>query len=169
MLTRVQKEEQVAVFSEKFGRAICVYVADFRGVGVDSVNLLRREIHKGGDHEYRVAKNAGSGVAGIIEHFNGPTAVAISYDDPAGLAKIVSGFAKENEDFEIKAGVLDGNVIGTDEIATLATLPSLDALRGQIIGLLLATASKLARLLMEPGAQLARLADARGGQEEASG
>ncbi len=176
MLTRVQKEEQVAVFSEKFGRAICVYVADFRGVGVDSVNLLRREIHKGGDHEYRVAKNSvlkraaeGSGVAGIIEHFNGPTAVAISYDDPAGLAKIVSGFAKENEDFEIKAGVLDGNVIGTDEIATLATLPSLDALRGQIIGLLLAPASKLARLLMEPGAQLARLADARGGQEDASG
>ena len=111
----------------------------------------------------------GSGGAGIIEHFNGPTAVAISYDDPAGLAKIVSGFAKENEDFEIKAGVLDGNVIGTDEIATLATLPSLDALRGQIIGLLLAPASKLARLLMEPGAQLARLADARGGQEDASG
>ena len=153
-----------------------MYVADFRGVGVDSVNLLRREIHKGGDHEYRVAKNSvlkraaeGSGVAGIIEHFNGPTAVAISYDDPAGLAKIVSGFAKENEDFEIKAGVLDGNVIGTDEIATLATLPSLDALRGQIIGLLLAPASKLARLLMEPGAQLARLADARGGQEDASG
>ena len=51
MLTRVQKEEQVAVFSEKFGRAVCVYVADYRGVGVDSVNLLRREIRKGGDHE----------------------------------------------------------------------------------------------------------------------
>ncbi|MFP8876982.1 MAG: 50S ribosomal protein L10 [Myxococcota bacterium] len=175
MLTRVQKEEQVAVFSEKFGRAVCVYVADFRGVGVDSVNLLRREIRKGGDHEYRVAKNSilklaaeGAGVEGVIEHFSGPTAVAISYDDPAGLAKIVSGFAKEHEDFEIKGGVLDGNVIGTEEIATLATLPSLDVLRGQIVGLVLAPATKLARLLMEPGAQLARLANARGSQEDTS-
>lgn len=175
MLTRVQKEEQVAVFSEKFGRAVCVYVADYRGVGVDSVNLLRREIRKGGDHEYRVAKNSvlrraaeGSGVAGIIPHFSGPTAVAISYGDPAGLAKIVSGFAKEHEDFEIKAGVLDGNVIGTEEIATLATLPSLDVLRGQLIGLVMAPATKLARLLMEPGAQLARLAGARGRQEDTS-
>ncbi|MEE2851347.1 MAG: 50S ribosomal protein L10 [Actinomycetota bacterium] len=175
MLTRVQKEEQVAVFSEKFGRAVCVYVADYRGVGVDSVNLLRREIRKGGDHEYRVAKNSvlrraaeGSDIEGIIPHFSGPTAVAISYDDPAGLAKIVSGFAKENEDFEIKAGVLDGNVIGTEEIATLATLPSLDVLRGQIIGLVMAPATKIARLLMEPGAQLARLAGARGSQEDTS-
>jgi len=166
----------VGEFSEKFGRAVCVYVADYRGVDVDSVNELRREVHRGGDHEYRVVKNSvlrraaeGSGVAGAIEHFKGPTAVAISYDDPAGLAKIVDSFAKENEEFELKGGVLDGQPIGTEEIATLATLPSLDELRGQIVGLLQAPASKLARLLMEPGAQLARVLNARGSEEDVSG
>lgn len=176
MLSRERKEEQVGEFSEKFGRAVCVYVADYRGVGVESVNTLRREIRKGGDHEYRVVKNAvlrraaeGSEVAGVIEHFSGPTAVAISYGDPAGLAKIVNAFANENEDFEIKGGVLEGKVIGTEEIATLATLPSLDVLRGQIVGLLQAPASKLARLLMEPGAQLARLLAARSSGEDESG
>ena len=176
MLSRQRKEEQIGEFAEKFGRALCVYVADFRGVGVESLNALRRELHKGGDHEYRVVKNsvlrraaADSDVAGVIEHFKGPTAVAISYGDPAGLAKIVNGFAKENEDFEIRGGVLEGKVIGIEEIATLATLPSLDVLRGQIVGLLQAPASKLARLLMEPGAQLARLMDARGSGEDAPG
>jgi len=172
LLSRQRKEEQVDEFSEKFGRAVCVYVADYRGVGVESVNELRREIRKGGDHEYRVVKNSvlrraaqGSDFAGMVEYFAGPTAVAISYEDPAGLAKIMNGFAKENEDFEIKGGVLEGTVIGTEEIATLATLPSLDVLRGQLVGLLQAPATKLARLLTEPGAQLARLLDARSSGE----
>jgi len=175
LLSRQRKEEQVTEFAEKFGRAVCVYVADYRGVGVESVNALRREIHKGGDHEYRVVKNSvlrraaqDTGVEGAVEHFSGPTAVAISYGDPASLAKIVNGFAKENEDFEVKGGVLEGKAIGTDEIATLATLPSLDVLRGTIVGVLQAPATKLARLLKEPGAQLARLVDARSSGESAS-
>ena len=174
MLTRTQKEEQVAELKDKFSRATCVYLADYRGVGVSSVNALRRRIHNegGGEYEYRVTKNsvlrraaADTDVAHITEQFQGPTAVAISYSDPVGLAKILVDFAKDHEVFELKAGVLDGRAIKPAEIGTLATLPSLDELRGKLAFLLQAPASKIARLVAEPGAQLARVLNARGSQE----
>lgn len=178
MLTRTQKEGQVAELKDRFSRATCVYVADYRGVSVESVNQLRRRVRRegGGDYEYRVTKNSvlrraaeGSVVAGIAEYFTGPTAVAISYGDAAGLAKILEEFAKDHEVFELKGGLLNGAVVGRKEIATLATLPSLDVLRGRLAGLLLAPATKLARLLNEPAAQLARLLDARSKQGDTAG
>lgn len=175
MLTRTQKEEQVAELSEKFGRAKSVYVADYRGLSVGAADKLRAQIRSegAGDFEYRVAKNsilrrasADLEVAGLAEHFQGPTAIAISFGDPVGLAKILSDFAKENEVFELKAGVVDGEVIDTEQIAALAKLPSMDELRGTLIGLLLAPATKLVRVIAEPGTQLARLVEARRAQQE---
>lgn len=178
MLTRAQKEEQVAELREKLGRATCVYLADYRGVDVQSVNQLRGRIRKegAGDFEYRVVKNGvlrraaeGSGAAEISESFQGPTAIAISYGDPVALAKILVDFAKDHEVFELKAGVLEGRAVDTGEIATLATLPSLDAIRSQLIGLIQTPATQIARLLSEPGAGLARLLEARRTQLAESG
>jgi len=177
VLTRTQKEEQILELNEKFSRAKSVYVADFRGLNVAAADNLRQRIRKGGagDFEYRVAKNsvlrrasAGLDVAGLVDHFEGPTAVAISFSDPVGLAKVLSDFAKDHEVFELKGGVVDGEVIDTAQIAALAKLPSMDALRGIIIGLLQAPATKLVRLLVEPGTQLARLVEARRAQQEES-
>jgi large subunit ribosomal protein L10 len=174
VLTRAQKQEQVAELKEKFSRAACVYVADYRGIGVESVNALRSRLHTdgGGDFEYRVMKNsvlrraaADTDVASIVARFQGPTAVAISYGDPVGLAKILVEFAKDHEAFELKAGVLEGRAVEVSEIGTLATLPSMDELRGMLVGLIQAPATKLARLVSEPGAQLARVLAARGRQE----
>ena len=174
MLTRAQKEEQVKDLREKFGRATCVYLADYRGLDVKSVSALRRRIRSegGGDFEYRVLKNsvlrraaAGLQVADASEYFEGPTAVALSYGDPAGLAKILSEFASDHEVFEIKGGILEGKAVGSGEIAQLATLPSLEALRAKIVGLIQAPATKVVRILAEPGSQLARALAARGRQE----
>ncbi len=176
MLTRAQKEEQVAELKEKFARAKCVYLADYRGIDVQSANELRTRIHKegAGDFEYRVTKNsvlrfasADSDMAAMSEHLQGPTAVALSYGDPVGLAKILSDFAEDHEVFEIKGGVLEGEAVGPGEIAKLATLPSLDALRGKLVGLLQAPATKLVRLLSEPGGQIARVIAAKGRGEGA--
>jgi large subunit ribosomal protein L10 len=175
VLTRAQKEEQVVDLKEKFGRASCVYVADFRGLDVESANELRSKLRTqgGGDFEYRVTKNSvlrlaagDTPLADIVEHFQGPTAIAISYGDPVALAKVLADFSKAHEVFELKAGVLDGNAVDPGEIAKIATLPSLDQLRGMIIGLIEAPATKLVRLLAEPGAQLARVLGARGRQED---
>jgi large subunit ribosomal protein L10 len=178
VLTRAQKEEQVAELKEKFSQAKSVYVADYRGLLVKEADELRRRVRSegAGEFEYRVAKNSvlkrasvGSDMEGIASHLEGPTAIALSYGDPIGLAKILSEFSKGHEVFEIKCGIVDGEVVNPSQIAELAKLPSLDALRGTIIGLLSAPATKLVRLLVEPGTQIARLVEARRAQQESSG
>jgi len=175
VLTRTQKEEQVAELNEKFNRATSVYVADYRGLDVAAADDLRQRIRRegAGEFEYRVAKNsilrraaADLDVAGIASHFVGPSAIAISFGDPVGLAKVLSDFAKDHEAFELKGGLVDGEVIDTAQIAALAKLPSMDSLRGTIVGLLQASATKLVRLIAEPGSQLARLVEARRAQQE---
>ncbi len=170
MLTRAQKEEHIAELKEKFGRAKSVFVAEYRGLGVEATTKLRRKLRSegGGDFEYRVEKNTllrraaeGSGVAPAAELFQGPTAIAISYGDPVRLAKLLVDYAKENEVFVLRGGVLDGKRIDKREVAHLATLPSLEQLRGKLVGLLVAPAGQLARLLAAPAGQLARVVEAR--------
>lgn len=170
MLTRAQKAEQVSVLKEKFSRATGVFVADYRGLTVDQVNKLRSDL-RGEDPseaEYSVTKNsvlrmavADSDLAVISDRFAGPTAIAISYGDPIRVAKVLVECGKELEAFEVKGGYLDGKALDVEEVGKLATLPSLLELRGKIVGLIQAPATKLVRLLSEPGGQLARLVDAR--------
>ena len=171
MLTRSQKEEQIVQLRDKFGRATSLFVADYRGLTVGAANDLRFRLRgdaTGGEVEYQVVKNsvlrratAETDWDALRDCFNGPTAIAISYGDPAALAKILVDYAKQNEVFELKGAFLDGRSLDDSEIKTLATLPSLDELRGTLIGLLLAPATKIVRLLNEPGSQLARLVEAR--------
>ena len=87
----------------------------------------------------------------------------------AALAKTLVEFQKKHDVFELKGGYLDGEALDTGEIARLATLPNLHELRGLLVGLLVAPATKLVRLLNEPGAQLARLVEARRSALEESG
>ena len=178
MLTRAQKEEQVADLRERFGRATSVVVAEYRGLSVQASEQLRRQLRAegAGQYEYRVTKNSllrraaeGNDVSVVIDHFKGPTAVAISYGDPVRLAKILVDYAKQHEIFQIRGGMLDGRALAKADIATLATLPSLDELRGRLVGLLQAPAANVARILAAPGAQLARLMEARRKQLEEAG
>jgi large subunit ribosomal protein L10 len=170
VLTRAQKTEAVSELGEKFSRATSVFVADYRGLSVEDVNELRGKLRESGEGEtdYQVAKNSllklaseGSDVAMLKEHFIGPTSVAISYGDPASVAKILVNYAKDHEVFEIKGAVLDGQAMDHAEVAKLATLPSLLELRAKLAGLIQAPATKLVRLFNEPAGQLARLVAAR--------
>ncbi len=170
MLTRQQKEEQIAELHEKFERATSIFVADYSGLSVTQIEVLRGGLRKaeGSECEFRIAKNSvlrlasdGGPAEGLKEHFIGTTSIAISFGEPVALAKALVDFAKTNEAFEIRGGLLDGQVLEPKEISNLATLPSLDELRGKIVGLLQAPAGKLARLLYEPAGQMARLVAAR--------
>ena len=170
MLTRRQKEDQVAELHDKFERATSIFVADYSGLGVTQLEALRGGLRKdeGSQSEFRVAKNSvlrlaseGGPAEGLKAHFNGTTSIAMSFGDPVSLAKALVNYAKDNEAFEIRSGVLDGQVLEPKEISNLATLPSLDQLRGKIVGLLQAPAVKLARLLNEPAGQMARIVAAR--------
>jgi len=105
----------------------------------------------------------------LADYFVGPTSIAISYGDPVRIAKVLVDCVKKNDAFELKGGFLDGKALDVAEVRKLATLPSLLELRGQIVGLIQAPATKLVRLLNEPGGQLARLVDARARSLEEQG
>jgi large subunit ribosomal protein L10 len=92
--------------------------------------------------------------------------VAFSFGDPARLAKLLVDYAKDREPFKLRGAVVEGQALGVAEIGHLATLPSLDQLRGKLIGLLQAPAGQLARLLAAPGGQIARVVGARHKQLE---
>ena len=177
MLTRTQKQEQIDTLRDKFGRATSVFVADYRGLTVGQATDLRTKLRsETAEGEYKVVKNAvlrratsDSDLDVLKDSFNGPTAVAISYGDPAALAKVLVDYAKKNDVFELKGAFLDGRSLDGGEISTLARLPSLNELRGTLVGLLQAPATKLARLLNEPGSQLARLVEARRNAIEGAG
>jgi large subunit ribosomal protein L10 len=170
VLTRAQKEQEVAELREKFARATSVFVADYRGLDVQAVHDLRKRLRGEGPgrYEYRVTKNTllrraveGSSLASLEPAFDGPTAIAIAYGDPVRLAKVLVDWSRSHEVFKLRAGWLEGKPLAREEIATLATLPSLEELRGRLAGLLQAPAAKLARLVAAPAGQLARLLEAR--------
>jgi large subunit ribosomal protein L10 len=144
VLSRTQKESQIEELRGKLQRAKSVFLVDFRGLPVGAQNQLRGRMRSEGegDFEYQVAKNTllrravdGSEAAPLADQFVGPTAIAISYGDPVGLAKILVDYEKQYEIFSVKGGLVEGATVAREEIATLATLPTLDALRGKIVGL----------------------------------
>ena len=103
MLTRTQKQEQIDTLRDKFGRATSVFVADYRGLTVGQATDLRTKLRsETAEVEYQVVKNAvlrratsDSDLDVLKDSFNGPTAVAISYGDPAALAKVLVDYAKK--------------------------------------------------------------------------
>jgi large subunit ribosomal protein L10 len=142
-----------------------VVVTQQSGLTVAEVTSLRAKMREGGAN-YKVIKNTlarlavqDTSVSFLSDHFKG--AVALSYsEDPVAAAKIVVEFAKTNKKIQVIAGALDGVFLNPLEVDALAKLPSLDELRAKIIGLLQAPLSKVVRTVIEPAAQLARLAAA---------
>ena len=134
-----EKRKIVEDLSAKFTRSKVVIVTDYKGLDVTTINDLRRKL-RSADIEYRVAKNSiliraaeGTDVTLIKDWFKGPSAVALSYDDPVAPAKVLTLFAKEHKMLEIKAGVLNGNVLDVQAIQALSVLPSREVLLGQVL------------------------------------
>ena len=129
MLTRQQKQEQVASLKRVIERAHALLLVDYRGLTVSDANDLRSRLRQTGDGtvQYRVAKNnllrraiEGTDVAPLESLLVGPTAIAIAYDEPAALAKTLVEYAKENELLEIKGGVVEGELLDVEAIRALA-------------------------------------------------
>ena len=140
-MNKESKQQKVAEMHEKLQRAQAVFLADFRGLNVQKVTALRDELRKA-RVEYRVIKNTLLELAArdtaneaIASGLTGPTAVAITYDDPVAAAKILSGYAnKEKERFKLKGGTLSGKAIDVSGIQTLAELPSREVLLAKLLG-----------------------------------
>jgi large subunit ribosomal protein L10 len=155
MLSRQQKEEQVSALREKLSAANTLVAIDYRGLTVGAANDLRGRL-RGAESEidYRVAKNTiirraveGTDAAGLVEHLTGPTALAIGYDEPSVVARALFDYAKENESFEIKGGVVEGEVVDSEVLERLAKLPTKQELRGMLAGTLQAPLRNLAGTL----------------------
>ncbi len=167
-MDRTQKQEQVENLHIRFGEAEYAFLLDYKGLSVAQDTELRTRL-RGANVDYRVVKNRlaklalkDTSLACLVEHFRGPTSVALGGDDAAAVAKILVDFTKANEDLEIKAGLLEGGLSVTPEqVKSLSELPSLPELRAQMLSVILAPATRLVTVLSEPGRQLVRVLDAR--------
>lgn len=167
-MDRMQKEALVASMRSKLESSSLVVVARQSGLTVEEVTGLRRNM-RAANAEFKVLKNTlaqiavkGTKLEGLTEMLVGPTTLAYSVDSIAA-AKTLVEFANKNDKIEVVGACLDGKVLKKAEVKALATLPSLDELRGKLIAIISAPATKLATLLQEPAARVARVISAKNG------
>lgn len=164
-MNRNEKQAFVASLRDSLEGKKLVVVTQQTGLTVAEVTDLRAKMRAAGAN-YKVIKNTlarlavqDTSVAPLGDYFKGAVALAFS-DDPVAAAKVAVEFAKTNKKINVVAAALDGKLLDDASVNALAQLPSLDELRGKLIGLLQAPMSKIARTVKEPGAQLARVAGA---------
>lgn len=161
-MDRNQKNELISSLKSRFDDVSTVVVAYYAGLTVSDMSNLRSDLRAQGASlkvvKNRLAKIAVSGTSKecLLPILSGPTVMAFS-SDPVSTAKIFTDFAKNNEKLIILGGALDEKFVTDDEIKILSKLPSLDALRGKLIGLIQAPATKLAAVSAAPAGQIARL------------
>lgn len=169
---RPEKSNIVADLSEKLNRSPFMLVTDYQRMKVDQFSELRNRLMPTGA-EIHVVKNSflkramsDSGLPEVAQHLSGQTAVVTGDKDVAPVAKILKAFAAEFKIASLKIGVVDKNILSTAQVEELAELPSREVLLAKLLGLLLAPATQLVRLLNEPGASLARLLNAKAKKED---
>jgi large subunit ribosomal protein L10 len=153
---RIEEKQQIAEdLSDRFSKSAIIVLTDYKGLDVAAMNDLRRKLRAEGI-EYKVVKNsilirasAGNDGELIKDFFKGPSAVALSYDDPIAPAKVLAQFAKDNEKLEIKVGVLNGKVLDAIAIKALALLPPREMMLGQLLAALNAIPTSFVRTIAE--------------------
>ncbi|PDO11412.1 MAG: 50S ribosomal protein L10 [Candidatus Reconcilbacillus cellulovorans] len=137
-----EKERIVSEVAAKLKDYACAVLTDYRGLNVAQVTELRKKLREAGV-EFKVLKNTlvrraavQTNLQGLEDVLVGPTAVAFSKNDPVACAKVLAEFAKTNENLKVKAGVLEGRIVGPDEIKTLAELPSREGLLSMLLSVL---------------------------------
>jgi len=172
-VNREEKKELVASLNATLAEKSFVAVTHNLGLTVAQMQDLRKQMREA-DASFKVSKNrltrlalAGTKFEGLAEFLKGPTGIAFS-KDPVAAAKVCSKFAKSNEKLVILGGVFEGQTMDAAGVEALAKLPSLDELRGKIVGLLQAPATNVAGVLQAPAGQLARVFAARAKQSEAA-
>ncbi len=166
-MLKSDKKSFVEELEKVYQSSSSVIVTHYHGLTVSEITELRRALRSNGA-SFKVVKNtlskiaasnSGSGLAGNSEIFSGPTAIAYS-EDPVAAAKGVVEFAKANDNLKIIGGIVNDLVLDVSGITQLAKLPSLDVLRGKIVGIMQTPATNLARVSQAPAGALARLVKA---------
>ena len=160
-MNRQEKSDLVKTLHNTFEGSASVVIVHCNGLTVSESTELRRKMRED-NCNFKVTKNKIARLAlketkyhYMDDMFIGPTAIGSS-EDPVMAAKILVDFAKDNEKLTIIGGGLEDKPLSKSDVEALAKLPSLNDLRGKIVGLLQAPASKLVRLTMEPASQVLR-------------
>jgi len=168
------KKQIVAQLKDKFGQAKLVVLTDYKGLNVAAMNDLRAKLREAGI-DYHVVKNTllrraakDTDAAALIDSFTGPSAIAVSLDDPVAPAKVLTEFAKANDKLEIKAGVMEGKILDASSIKALASLPSREVLLAKLLSVLVAVPTGMVTVLNEIPAKFVRVLAAVRDQKEAA-
>ncbi|WPY00441.1 50S ribosomal protein L10 [Candidatus Trichorickettsia mobilis] len=164
-MLRSEKQKFVSELAEVYQQSGSLIVTHYHGLTVKQITVLRRSLREKGAG-FKIVKNTlskiaadNAGIKQISELFCGPTAIAYS-KDPIIAAKTIVEFAKLNERLKIVGGIVDNQLLNVEEVKQIAKLPSLDELRGKIIGVLQAPATRIATVLQAPATGLARVLQA---------
>lgn len=156
MTDRATKEEQLAFLKNEFKDVAALVLTSVQGLNASEVDSLRRGLHNAGVN-FRVVKNTlakkateGTALSVIANDFKQVTAIAWHKSDPVAPAKAVSEFKKGLEKFQIKAGYQGGNRLDADGVKALASMPSFDELRAQLLGTINGVAGKLLAQINAP-------------------
>ncbi len=164
-MNRTEKAENVESLNQAFQGIQLIVVTHYSGMTVSELTDLRRKMRDAGASlkvtKNRLARRAlvGTDFEKMDPLFTGPTAIAYS-QDPVAAAKVASDYAKGNDKFSVVGAIMGSTVLDEKGVGALATLPSLDQIRGQIIGLINAPATRVASVLQAPAGQLARVFNA---------
>lgn len=174
MITRADKQQEIANISEKLSRVQAAFLVDYKGMNVEEVTTLRKKLSPL-KSEMKVVRNTLAKLAlknhpemeaALSEHFTGTNAFVFAFEDAPASAKLLREFSEQVEELVLKSGVMEGRALDQNGLKALADLPSKEVLRAQLLGTLQAPASKLVRTLNEVPAGLARVLSARKEQLE---
>lgn len=148
-----EKKVKVAALKERIDAAVAGVIVDYKGITVEDDTKLRKELREAGVH-YSVAKNTlirlaveGTALTAMDDQLNGTTAIATSSEDYVAAARILSKFAEKHDNFKLKVGFMDGEVIGLDKLDELAKLPSKEELLTKVAYVFAAPMSSFARAI----------------------
>ena len=176
MAIRLEDKQQiVSEVNQAASSAMSAVLADYRGVTVEDMTALRKTARENKVY-LRVVRNTLLKRAIVDTEFEcikdvlvGPTILALSQEDPGAAARVLKDFAKENDDFEIKALSVGGELMEANQIDVLAKLPTLDQARSMLMSVMLAPVTKLARTVNEVPSKVTRaVAAVRDQKQEAA-
>jgi large subunit ribosomal protein L10 len=167
-MDRAAKEAFVTDFAEKLSRTRLAILADYRGLDANTIVQFRKGLAASeGGVEFRVIKNSlvsraieGTSFELVREHLSGPNAVILGYGDIVEAAKLTTDFVKDNEEIELKFGVLDGKELSVEQLTALADLPAKEVLQAMLLGVLQAPSRNLVSLLANCNRQLVNVLSA---------
>lgn len=171
-ITKQRKSELVAEYADWLARSKALILVEYSGMTMKDLDGLRAKVREAGG-EFHIVKNtlarlafqqAGYDVSD--KSFEGSTAIGFAFQDVPSMAKVMTEYARTLEAMKIKGGYLEKAPLSADNVKALAELPPLPVMRAQLLGTIMAPASKLVRTLAEPGRMLAAVLQARVDQSQ---